>query len=76
MVLLDDIIDSMNMYLSKLQGTAKDREAWRATVHEVTKIRTCLATGQEETLILEKSLIYLQALWRIVKKMLYQVKQK
>jgi len=73
---LDGIIDSMDMYLSKLQETMKDREAWLGTVHEVIKICTCLATGQEEALILEKSLIYLQALWRTVKKILYQVKQK
>ena len=74
MIWLDGIIDSMDMYLSKLQETMKDREAWRATVHEITKIQTCL--GQEEALILEKSLMYLQALWRTVKKILYQVKQK
>ena len=40
------------------------REAWHGTVHEVRKIWTRLATEQEAALILEKSLIYLQALWR------------
>ena len=34
---LDDITDSMEMNLSKLQETVKDREAWHATVHGVTK---------------------------------------
>ena len=30
---LDGISDSMDMNLSKLQETVKDREAWRAVVH-------------------------------------------
>ena len=34
---LDDITDSMDMSLSKLEETVKDREAWYATVHGVTK---------------------------------------
>ena len=37
---LDGVIDSMDMSWSKLQETAKDREAWRAAVHGVTKNRT------------------------------------
>ena len=37
---LDGIIDSMAMSLSKLQELVKDREAWRAAVHGVTKIQT------------------------------------
>ena len=37
---LDGITDSMDMNLSKLQQMVKDREAWRATVHGVTKSRT------------------------------------
>ena len=40
---LDDIIDSMDMNLSKLQEMVKDREAWIATVHGVTKSRTRLS---------------------------------
>ena len=31
------IIDSMDMSLSKLRKTVKDREAWSAAVHGVTK---------------------------------------
>ena len=34
---LDGITDSMNMSVSKLQETVKEREAWRAAVHVVTK---------------------------------------
>ena len=30
---LDDITNTMDMCLSKLQETAKDRDAWRAAVH-------------------------------------------
>ena len=37
MKLLDSIIDSMDMSLSKLQETVKDRDTWHAAVHGVTK---------------------------------------
>ena len=40
MTWLDVIIDSMDMSLSKLQATVKDREAWHATVHGVAKNQT------------------------------------
>ena len=35
---LDRIIDSMDINLSKLQETVKDREAWRAAIHGVAEL--------------------------------------
>ena len=40
---LDDITDSVEMSLSKLWEIVKDREAWHAAVHGVTKSQTRLS---------------------------------
>ena len=40
---LDGIINSIDLGLSKLQEIVKDREAWCAAVHEVTKSQTRLS---------------------------------
>ena len=37
---VDGIIDSMDVTLSKLWETVKDREAWHAAVRDVAKSRT------------------------------------
>jgi len=37
---LDGIIHSMHMSLSKLQETVKDKEAWHAAAHGITKSNT------------------------------------
>ena len=37
---MDSITDSMDMSLSKLWETLKDREVWHAAVYKVTKIQT------------------------------------
>ena len=39
---LDSITDSMHMNLSKLWEVMKDREAWHAVVHGVSKSQTRL----------------------------------
>ena len=40
---LNDITNSMDMSLSKLQKLVLDSEAWHAVVHEVTKSQTQLS---------------------------------
>lgn len=47
-VWMEGITNSTNMSLGKLREIAKDREAWQAVVHRVTK-RHDLVTEQQES---------------------------
>ena len=45
---LDGITDSVDISLSKLREIVKDREAWHATIHGITRIQTQLSDEQEQ----------------------------
>ena len=45
---LDIITDAMDINLSKLREMVKDREAWRAAVHGLQRVRHNLVTEQQQ----------------------------
>ena len=58
---MEGITDSVNISLSRLWETVKDREAWCTAVHGVARVGHNLVTKSfnEELLIVEKLLIVL-----------------
>ena len=55
---LDGITDSTDMSLSKLQELGKDREAWHAAVHGVTKCWTWLSDWTELSTLLDPASLF------------------
>ena len=51
---LGGITDSMDMSLSKLREMVKDREAWHAAVHEVTKFGHDWVTEQQQQTVTDQ----------------------
>ena len=45
---LDDITDSMDMNLGKLQGMVRDREAWHAAIHGSQRVGNTKVTQQQQ----------------------------
>ena len=44
---LDGLTDSMNMSWSKLQEIVKDKEAWRAAVHALQRVKSNFETEHQ-----------------------------
>jgi len=61
---LDDITDSIDMSLSKVQELAMDREAWHAAVHGVAKSRTQLSDWTELTENLNDTDVLILMCWK------------
>ena len=47
---MDGITDSKDMSLNQLQEIVKDREAWRAAVHGLQRVKHDLATEHQQSI--------------------------
>ena len=63
--IVDSIPDSMDLNLSKLQETKKDRGAWCAAIHGITKSRTQLSDWTTATAMKNRPE---KIAWKILKK--------
>ena len=59
---MDGINDLMDMSLSKLKEMVKDREAWCAAAHGVTKSQTRLSNQTTQSFRTENSICHLRGL--------------
>ena len=55
---MDGITNAMNMNVGKAWEMVRNRDAWRATVHGVTKSWTDWATQQQQQQIIKKFLFF------------------
>ena len=71
---LDGITDWMDTSLSKLQEMVKDREAWRAAVHEVAKSWTQMSDWRTIVLALYACVIIFLPIFSVILRLMLKIK--